>query len=103
MLCTKFLSQQISGPECLGFMNDISLIYPHQLFVESSHLQKGRKVVMVEESLFFHQLPFHKSKLILHRASMKCYQAGLESKGYEVIYIEAGDERANTGALLAWC
>lgn len=58
---------------------------------------------MVEESLFFHQLPFHKSKLILHRASMKCYQAGLESKGYEVIYIEAGDERAHTGALLAWC
>jgi deoxyribodipyrimidine photolyase-related protein len=63
------------------------LIFPHQLF---EPLQCPR-VILVEDELFFSQYPFHKQKLVLHRASMKYYAKWLESKQIEVHYLENKD------------
>lgn len=72
---------------------EVSLIFPHQLFEDHPALEKEREVWILEDSLFFGDdahwpLHFHKKKLILHRASMKSYQAELESKGFTVCYLE---------------
>jgi deoxyribodipyrimidine photolyase-related protein len=56
-------------------MNTISLIFPHQLFEQNPCVEKDRKIVLVEEFLFFRQFQFHKKKLMLHRASMKHYES----------------------------
>lgn len=68
-----------------------TLLYPHQLFPPDAHpaLAPGRPVVMIEEPLFFTHLRFHKQKLVLHRASMKAYEASLRDLGYSVRYVEA--------------
>jgi len=68
----------------------IFILYPHQLFENITSL-KGKKILLVEEPLFFTQYTFHIQKLILHRASMKFYQSYLEKNGFEVFYFE--DER----------
>jgi deoxyribodipyrimidine photolyase-related protein len=55
---------------------------------------------LVEEFLFFRQYNFHKQKLVFHRASMKAYQQFLQSKGYEVVYIDAHENTADIRNLL---
>src|SRR5688572_3700294 len=70
-------------------MNSITLIFPHQLYESHPAIVKSRKIILVEEWLFFHQYSFHKLKLILHRASMKFYQQWLTQQGYTVDYIES--------------
>ncbi len=55
---------------------------------------------MVEEFLFFRQYNFHKQKLVFHRASMKAYQQFLQSKGCEVVYIDAHENTAEIRNLL---
>ncbi|MGI9138674.1 MAG: cryptochrome/photolyase family protein [Sediminibacterium sp.] len=65
----------------------VSLIFPNQLYQSNPILQKGSKVYLIEEPLFFKQFIFHKQKLILHRASMKFYEQYLISKGFKVEYI----------------
>jgi len=72
-------------------MKAISLIFPHQLFRQHPALDLSRPVLLLEEWLYFRQYPFHQQKLILHRASMRCYAAMLQEKGYEVAYIAATD------------
>ena len=69
------------------------LIFPHQLFAKQPVLQDGSDVYLIEEWLFFQQYRFHKQKLVLHRASMKYYQAKLEKQGYRVHYVERIDVR----------
>ena len=49
------------------------LIFPNQLFVAASNEAKEVSVYLIEDDLFFGQYPFHKKKLILHRASMQAY------------------------------
>ena len=73
-------------------MSDITLIFPHQLFDQHPSLQMHIPVVLVEEELFFRQYPFHKQKLILHRASMKAFAAELINRGYQVSYVECHHE-----------
>ena len=68
--------------------NSVSLIFPHQLFRNNPVVQKGRKVYLIEEVLFFNQYHFHQQKIVLHRASMKSYEDYLGKKGIEVEYIE---------------
>lgn len=63
------------------------LIYPHQLF-ESITPLLGKRVLLIEEPLFFTQYAFHLQKLITQRASMKFYESYLLSKGVEVEYYE---------------
>ncbi len=60
-------------------MAQAALIYPHQLFERHPALAAGRRVLLVEDPLFFgdarYPARFHRMKLALHRASMKRYQA----------------------------
>lgn len=74
-------------------MKSINLIFPHQLFKENPLLpnennNEKRPVFLVEDDLYFGQYPFHKQKLLLHRASMRYYAHFLEEKGYKVNYLE---------------
>lgn len=66
----------------------VSIVFPHQLFQNHPAFEKKRPVYLVEEWLFFRQYPFHKQKLVLHRASMKSYENWLKQSGYKVEYIE---------------
>jgi deoxyribodipyrimidine photolyase-related protein len=81
-------------------MSIVSIIFPHQLFDQHPALHTGTPVILVEEELFFRQYPFHKQKLLLHRASMKAYEANLISKGFQVEYIESEDSRNRITALM---
>ncbi len=83
-------------------MTEITLIFPHQLFRSHPALQKKRPVCLVEEALFFYQYSFHKQKIMLHRACMKAYEAFLQTKGYDVRYIEATQLQADVRQLLPW-
>ena len=54
-------------------MRTDALIYPHQLFADHPTKTGADTVFLVEDPLFFRQYPFHKQKLMLHRASMRRY------------------------------
>lgn len=73
-------------------MKRVTVIFPHQLFLDSPVAGSGDSVYLVEEDLFFLQYPYHKSKLAFHRASMKYYQHYLAKAGAEVHYVESGEE-----------
>lgn len=75
------------------------IIFPHQLFEEHPGLSPGRSVYLVENDLFFKQYPFHKNKLVLHRASMKAYGELLEKKGYSIYYMDSIRDQACTDRL----
>ena len=55
----------------------IFILYPNQLFKNVAKL-KDKKVLLIEEPLFFTQYEFHIQKLVLHRASMKFYESYLK-------------------------
>jgi len=73
-------------------MTSTLLIFPHQLFAEHPGLQRGREILLIEDSLFFgdpqYPTKFHKKKLILHRASMLCYAERLQDQGYDLRHIK---------------
>ena len=73
-------------------MKSVSLVFPHQLFSANPSLKKDRDIYLIEEFLFFRQFNFHRQKLVLHRASMKAYEAYLHSKKYNVHYIETTEK-----------
>lgn len=84
--------------------DSISVVFPHQLFANHPALAKGRRVLLIEDTLFFgdrHAAPgrFHRQKILLHRASMKAYANRLREQGHEVIYLEY-DRAATTGEVL---
>jgi deoxyribodipyrimidine photolyase-related protein len=58
------------------------LIFPNQLYYSSQELQRFDQVILFEDPLFFYdqtyKVKFHKQKLILHRASMKCFWDNLD-------------------------
>ena len=68
------------------------IIFPHQLFKPHPLLTSQCNIILIEDSLFFgdRQYPanFHKQKLLLHRASMRCYADWLRSEGFSVRYVE---------------
>lgn len=76
-----------------------ALIYPHQLFADHPALAGMARAVMVEDPLLFTQYPFHRKKLILHRATMKRYAKRLRERGVIVHYIDAS-ELAETGSIV---
>lgn len=80
-------------------MSDVTLIFPHQLFKEL-WFENRFPVYLIEEWLFFNQYPFHKQKIVFHRASMKHYADWLTNHGYQVVYIEAQDSRCDVRALV---
>ena len=70
-------------------MKAINIIFPHQLFLNSSLLENKNEIYLIEEFLFFKQYKFHKQKIAFHRASMKAYQIYLESLSLKVHYIDS--------------
>ena len=62
------------------------IILPTQLFEETKLLSSVDKIYILEEPFYFTNLPFHKQKLVLHRASMKYYAEFI--KKYKPEYIE---------------
>ncbi|NND05819.1 MAG: cryptochrome/photolyase family protein [Saprospiraceae bacterium] len=83
-------------------MNRAILVLPHQLFADSPLLSLEGTIYLIEEWLFFRQYKFHKQKIFFHRSSMKWYQSLLSNLGKKVVYIEAGDQRADIRAFLPW-
>ena len=78
----------------------VGLIYPHQLS-RSNPVRRCAVVWLVEDPLFFAQYPFHRQKLMLHRASMKHLEASLRAAGRQVRYVECGELKRSSdiGAL----
>ena len=68
-----------------------ALVYPHQLFAPHPSIEGAGLVVFVEDPLFFSQYPFHRQKLMLHRASMKRYAATLAESGVKMRCLDAGE------------
>ncbi len=81
-------------------MQEVILIFPHQLFNEHPSIKNGRPVYLVEEWLFFKQYNFHKQKLLLHRASMKSFEQQLLKQKIPVQYIPATDALSDIQKLL---
>lgn len=75
-------------------MKTAVLIYPHQLYHPHPLIDEEHYHVLIEEPLFFgdsvYPAKFHKLKLMLHRASMRRYQAEYLAD-YESDYIEYKD------------
>jgi deoxyribodipyrimidine photolyase-related protein len=83
----------------------VALVFPHQLFESHPALARGRRVLLIEDTLFFgdpHAAPgrFHRQKILLHRASMRAYAARLEALGHEVDYVDYARSET-TGRVLA--
>ena len=66
---------------------EVFLLYPNQLFKNIETL-RDKKVLLIEEPLFFTQYTFHIQKLVLHRASMKFYEEFLINNNIDVQYCE---------------
>ncbi|MBZ0182024.1 MAG: cryptochrome/photolyase family protein [Melioribacteraceae bacterium] len=75
-------------------MNEISLVFPHQLF-EENPIINNRKVLLIEDPLFFgdtlYPASFHKKKIIFQRASLKNYEALLNQKKIKTEYLNYVD------------
>jgi len=83
-------------------INEITLIFPHQLLKQHPALKKGRPIWLVEELLFFRQFSFHKSKILFHRASMKSYQDYLLQQGFELHYVDSIDSKSDIRKLIPY-
>jgi len=81
-------------------MDEVNIIFPHQLFEYSPLPKNNHPFYLVEEFLFFNQYAFHKQKIAYHRATMKFYEQYLKSKGYNVCYIEANSDLSDIRALI---
>lgn len=73
---------------------EITLIFPNQLFEDNPAITRGRTVALIEDELFFRQVKFHQKKLVLHRASMKAYEAELIRKRTDVRYFSSVDHQS---------
>uniref|UniRef100_UPI004048A48A cryptochrome/photolyase family protein n=2 Tax=Aliarcobacter sp. TaxID=2321116 RepID=UPI004048A48A len=63
------------------------ILYPNQLFKNLSNFV-NKKILLIEDPLFFTQYDFHIQKLVLHRASMKFYESYLKQNNILVNYFE---------------
>ncbi len=68
----------------MNAMKEATLVYPHQLFIRSPAMRKGRVVFLIEEPLILSRNPIHYQKLIFHKLSMDAYAELLKKEGYEV-------------------
>ncbi len=72
-------------------MQNINIIFPHQLFRNNPLLENNNEIYLIEEFLFFKQYRFHKQKIAFHRATMKAYLKYLKDLKFVVHYIDADD------------
>jgi deoxyribodipyrimidine photolyase-related protein len=63
------------------------LILPHQLFDPKRFFQKGDSVTLYEHPWYFKEFPYHKKKLVFHRATMHHYQEELKKAGIATKYV----------------
>ena len=82
-------------------MTTINLIFPNQLFKHTDLVENTFPAVLLEEELFFTQYPFHKQKLLYHRASMKAYAQFLEKRGKEIMYVDANSPMSSLDSLFS--
>jgi len=75
---------------------DASVIYPHQLFINSPAITNDRTVYLVEEPLLLTHNPIHRQRLLLHKLSLDAYQTKLESIGHTVIRLSIADHPQST-------
>jgi deoxyribodipyrimidine photolyase-related protein len=88
--------------------NILLILYPTQLFEQKyidkifNHTESCKKsahvnshinshIILYEHPYFFTKYPYHKMKLILHRASMKNYFDSLDKKKYHLEYVQCGE------------
>lgn len=83
-------------------MKNTGILFPNQLFEENPLLGSCDEIYLIEEALFFTQYPFHKQKLVFHRASMKQYEEFLNKKKKHVFYIESSDDRCDIRKLISY-
>lgn len=81
-------------------MKTAVLLFPHQLFPDCDVYHSGSPIFMIEEHLFFKEFQFHKTKLAYHRASMKCHEQFLLSRGVEVHYIASQHALSDVRSLI---
>lgn len=62
------------------------ILLPNQLF-DIKYLPKNTGIVLYEHPHFFTKYKYNRLKLILHRASMKCYAEYLKKSGVVVKYV----------------
>ncbi|MBC7390375.1 MAG: cryptochrome/photolyase family protein, partial [Opitutaceae bacterium] len=67
-------------------MSSVFIVYPHQLFELHLNAPSDSIFYLLEDPLYFCQFKFHKQKIVLHRASMKYFEASLHEKGSQVYY-----------------
>jgi len=71
-------------------MNARTLIFPNQLF-EANDAVKPDPLIVLEDPMFFGDfecpVAFHKQKIVLHRASMKAFEARMKKKRGRVQYV----------------
>lgn len=81
-------------------MSHATIIYPHQLFVESPALAVAKAedypVYLVEEPLLLTFNPIHRQKLVFHKLSMDAYEAYLTKHGYSVIRLTITEHPTTT-------
>lgn len=82
-------------------MSSINFIFPHQLFKYNELFDFDGEYYLIEENLFFTQYNFHQQKIAFHRATMKCYEQFLQTKGFKVNYIEANEQNADVRQLIS--
>ncbi len=79
------------------------VLFPHQLYFDfPESIDQETVIYLVEEHLFFRQYPFHKQKLIFHRASMKAYAEVLQNSGSKLVYVDALKEIADIRKLVPY-
>jgi len=88
------------GPGIVSAMTTARIVFPHQLFVEHLDVDPQTLVVLVEPDLFFRQLPFHRHKLVLHRATMRSFEERLRGAGLPTRYVATSAERSSDDRLL---
>lgn len=76
-------------------IKSIILIFPNSLFKNNEIIRqhgKNSKIYIIEHPVYFDLYLYHKLKLILHRASMKCYADEIKEKyKVNVKYINSAD------------
>ena len=81
-------------------MEEINIIFPNQIFEESPLFEFSVETYIVEESLFFKQYKFHKSKILFHRISMMKYSNYLSNHLPKVNYIDSFKDESDTLVLI---
>lgn len=66
----------------------IIVLFSNQLFADHPAVNQASHVLLVEDPRFFLDFNYCKSKLVLHRASMRAYNDYLTAKGKVVKYVD---------------